>query len=389
MIYPENTYMKDIHFIHANMYMGGGEKALLCLLKNFDTAKYDVSLSLSFEGGELLDDVPEAVSVEVHPWTELARDCAALPFGKRMRYIYYAMRLKAAGSSDKTVWLARIYDLCHHAAADAVLAYALAPISTVILGALSTAKYKAVWVHCLLDGDEEYYCPAAPFLREYQTVFCVSEAVRASFCRVFPAYADKAVVMYNLIAPEEIRALADEKVLPREPDTFTLCTVTRLSNKKGTEMIPGIVRRLTDDGYRVKWYLVGDGDKRETVEQLAQEYGVTDRLILCGTKKNPYPYMNCCDVYVQPTGAEGFGLSVQEARILCKPIVATDIPAMREQLENGENALLVDWTAGAYAEGIEKLLDSPELRARFCERLKGAVYDNRRELEKLYGFIGE
>ena len=379
--------MKTIHFIHSNMYMGGGEKALLRLLNCLDTSEYDVSLTLNFEGGELLPNVPSAVHTQIRSWETLLQDCAALPIPKRIRYRYYALRMNAAKGPKKMCWVSRIWDLCHHVSADVVLAYALAPLTTMILGALSTAKYKAVWVHCLLDDDVDYYRPAAPFLKKYQTVFCVSEAVKESFCRHFPACADKAVVMYNLIDPKEIRTLAEEKVIPPIADTFTLCTVTRISPQKGTEMIPEIVRRLIDDGYRVKWYLIGDGEKRETVEQLAEVCGVTDRIIFCGTVKNPYPYMKCCDVCVQPSGSEGYGLSVQEARVLCKPIVTTDIPAMHEQFTDGESALLVDWTVDAFVEGIEKLLDSPELRARFCENLKDAVYDDRRELEKLYGFI--
>lgn len=369
------------------MYMGGGEKTLLRLLNSLDTSEYDVSLTLNFKGGELLPDVPERVRTQIHPWETLSRDCASLPFLKRMKFRYYVLRLRTAAGMKKICLIARIWDLCHHISADAVLAYAFAPLTTMLIGALSTAKYRALWIHCLLDGAEDYYRPASEFLKKYQTVFCVSEAVKDSFCRAFPAYADKAVVMYNLTVPEEIRALADADVLPREPDTFTLCTVTRVAPGKGTEMIPEIIRRLTDDGYRVKWYLVGDGEKRETVEQLAETCGVMDKIVFCGTQKNPYPYMKCCDVYVQPTRAEGFGLSVNEAKILCKPIVVTDLPCMHEQLIPDENAILTEDTADAFVNGIEKLLDSPELRARFCENLKDAVYDDRRELEKLYGYI--
>ncbi len=379
--------MKTIHFIHSNMYMGGGEKALLRLLNSLDTSKYDVSLTLNYEGGELLPDIPGSVRTQIYPWDALAQDCAALPFLKYMRYCYYALRLRTVKDPKKVCWAARIWDLCHHVSADAVLAYAFAPLTTMLIGALSTARYKALWVHCLLDGDEDYYRPAAPFLQRYQTVFCVSEAVKDSFCRHFPACADKAVVMYNLICPQEIRELADELLIPTEPDTFTLCTVTRIAPGKGAELIPELVRRLTGDGYRVKWYLVGDGDNTEEVMRLAELYGVNDKIVFCGTLKNPYPYIKCCDVYVQPTRAEGFGLSVNEAKILCKPIVVTDLPCMHEQFIPNENAILTEGTADAFAAGIEKLLDSPELRERFSENLKSVRYDDQSEMDKLYAYI--
>ena len=79
-------------------------------------------------------------------------------------------------------------------------------------------------------------------------------------------------------------------------------------------MVPKTVRLLLDAGYNVKWYLVGDGDLRETVEAEAEKYGVGENVILLGTKTNPYPYIKNCDIYVQTSYSEGWGLPFRKQR---------------------------------------------------------------------------
>ena len=380
------TREKSVRFIHWNMLVGGAEKSLLRLLKNFDCKKYDTALTMHEASGELFSEIPEGVKVDIVPMESFSEDCARLPFGKMMKSFYYAFRCKRA-KEDRFDWLMKIYDLCHHITADTVIVYAFVSPFCLQLGALSTAKRKALWIHGILAPDDVFLKVLPPFLDAFDTFFCVSEAVRAWFNELYPEQASKTVVMYNLTDTEKIRMLADEEALPKEKDVSVLCTVTRIVRDKGTELIPEIARRLTEDGYNIRWYLVGDGYMREYIEQIAGQLGVADKIIFCGTKINPYPYVKACDVYVQPTFSEGFCLSVNEAKILCRPIVVTDIPCMYEQLEPNKNALFAEWSIDAFVEKTEKLLDSPELREQFTEDLKNAVYDNQRELDKLYSFI--
>ena len=148
------------------------------------------------------------------------------------------------------------------------------------------------------------------------------------------------------------------------------------------------VRYFLDAGYSVKWYLVGDGPLRNTIEEKCREYGVVDDVILVGTQKNPYPYIKSCDIYVQTSSSEGYCKTTMEAKTLNKAIVTTDAPGMREQFRSDENGLIVDdMTPEALFEGIRTLLDNPEMHNRFVEKLKEEVHDNSCELDKLYAFI--
>ena len=56
---------------------------------------------------------------------------------------------------------------------------------------------------------------------------------------------------------------------------------------------------LKDNNISFKWYLVGDGSLSEKIINESKELGVQDRVILLGTKLNPYPYLKQADLYVQ------------------------------------------------------------------------------------------
>lgn len=64
-------------------------------------------------------------------------------------------------------------------------------------------------------------------------------------------------------------------------------------------------------------------------------------LFLLGRKDNPYPYMKNCELYIQPSRHEGFGLTLFEARLLKQTVIATKLPAFKEQIIDRENGLLV------------------------------------------------
>ncbi len=169
---------------------------------------------------------------------------------------------------------------------------------------------------------------------------------------------------------------------------ISLCTVGRLSPEKGQTLIPKTARMLKDAGYGIHWYLVGDGPDREVLEKLICEHGVGDSVFLLGTKSNPYPYMKQCDIYVQTSFSEGYCLTTAEASVLCRPVVTTNLPVMKEQFVSGENGLIVEeMTSEALFDGIRYLIDNPDIRQKFVDSLKNKTWDNAEELKKLYAFF--
>lgn len=220
--------------------------------------------------------------------------------------------------------------------------------------------------------------------------FVYQKHVAGIFIFDFPKAGAKSQVFYNLLNKEEIERKADMQVeeLRTEKDENVLVTVGRLEPIKGQMLIPEVAKMLEEDGYQFRWYLIGDGSMYGELEHRINELGVSDKVILLGSKDNPYPYIKGCDVYVQTSLNEGFGLTVAEAKILYKPIVTTDAGVMSEQILNGETGVIIEKAEPELLfENIKTMLDCPEVRACYIQNLQRVEYDTAKEMQKLYEFI--
>lgn len=118
--------------------------------------------------------------------------------------------------------------------------------------------------------------------------------------------------------------------------------------------------------------ILGEGDRREELESLIQECGISNDVELPGFVDNPFKYMKQADVFVLSSQWEGFGNVVVEAMACGTPIVSTDCPSgPAEILENGEYGQLVP-TADpeALAAAIEATLAEPPAPEPLIERAK-------------------
>ena len=85
----------------------------------------------------------------------------------------------------------------------------------------------------------------------------------------------------------------------------------------------------------IKLVILGEGSKRKELEGLVEDLGISERVILPGFVRNPYPYLSNCDLFVLSSKWEGLANVLREAMIFGKKIVATDCPSgTREILEN-------------------------------------------------------
>ena len=385
---------KRIAFVTNPMTVGGVERALTALLKGMDYSRYEVVLWTKNAGGafeKLVDP-----RVEIRYWDtgnsrkQLAEALRKGRLGRFCKGLYCRFLLRRTGQDwvRYEYYEAKAQRICDEEAYDAVIAY-----QGLYSGVLATALYrlkapvKIAWIH----GEQSFTRRQAAFLskeyRRFHRLFCVSESIREQFCTAFPDVSDRTSVFYNLTDAGDIRKRALEKmdIVFHRP---AVLTVGRISKPKGQILIPKAVRILLDEGYDIYWYLVGDGEMRQTLEAEIEKYGVQDRVVLLGTKRNPYPYIQGCDIYVQPSFSEGYCTATVEAKILGKPVVTTDAPGMREQFVSGENGLIVDaMTPEAIGDGVRRLLDRPELREKFAGALKEEAFDRSAQLQILYNFM--
>ena len=165
-------------------------------------------------------------------------------------------------------------------------------------------------------------------------------------------------MLENIISPTLLKSLAES--LPEEYETNSkkLLTIGRFSAQKGYDMAVRAAEILDKKGYDFKWFAVGKGDLMPQIKEEIASRSLQDKFILLGEKSNLYPYINGCDIYVQPSYFEGKSIAIDEAKLFEKPIVCTSFPTVYDQLTDGETALLAEINPQSIAQKIEALLST-------------------------------
>ena len=167
-----------------------------------------------------------------------------------------------------------------------------------------------------------------------------------------------------------------------------ILTVGRLANQKGYDIALESCKMLKKKGIDFRWYSLGIGPLKEEIEEYIKNNDLKDEFKLLGVRANPYPYIKNCDIYVQTSKFEGFGLAIAEARMLNKPVVTTRFDAVYNQMIDRKNGLVVDMDAKGVTEGILELINNNELYNSIVEYLKTEKKGNIEELDKFYELIG-
>ncbi|MBT1182129.1 glycosyltransferase [Bifidobacterium sp. CP2] len=236
-------------------------------------------------------------------------------------------------------------------------------VETAIAAAIPALR-KATWVH---DAEFGWMPESHPYLHRFDRIFCVSQSVKQVMDSRYPEFSTRTSVLYTPIDVKAIRKKALEQVAsPRgigvDFDGITIVTLARLSPEKNVALAIRTAAELHKMGVPFRWLVFGDGSRRSHLGRMIANARLEGCMTLCGSVDNPYPYVANADCYVQTSRSEGFGLAVQEARILGTPVVATDIPAFREQIRDGVTGFLCESDAKSIASAIARLQADPEMR---------------------------
>lgn len=91
-------------------------------------------------------------------------------------------------------------------------------------------------------------------------------------------------------------------------------------------------KKIKEDEYgdnilekKIYLLMVGDGKETKELVKYVEENKLTDRIIFLGNKKNPYPYFKMADYVILTSLNEGYPVVFQEAMVLDKKIITTDV----------------------------------------------------------------
>jgi glycosyltransferase involved in cell wall biosynthesis len=186
----------------------------------------------------------------------------------------------------------------------------------------------------------------------------------------------------RLGAPSPERRAEQRRASGITDDALVLVNVARQEYQKGhrhlVAALPAVLERHPDVQLRVAGRT---GTETPALEQLVAATGVGAHVDFLGHVPGVADFLATGDLFVFPSLYEGMPGAVIEAMAMGLPIVASDIPSVREVVEPATNALLVDPSDHrALADAIATLLDDPARRHAYGQESR-RIYETRFRLD--------
>ncbi len=171
---------------------------------------------------------------------------------------------------------------------------------------------------------------------------------------------------------------------PESP--LRLVGVGRLSAGKNFDACIRAVPLIREKGLDARLTLVGEGDRRASLEAVASNVGVGDVVEFAGSlpRDEVFKDLASSHIFVFPSAAEGFPKAVLEAMACGLPVVASRVSVLPHLLADGCGELLAGTTAEDVAEAVIRLARDPERMAAMGraarERARGYTLERWRDL---------
>jgi glycosyltransferase involved in cell wall biosynthesis len=213
----------------------------------------------------------------------------------------------------------------------------------------------------------------------YSKLICISEAVRESVLAQFPELENRCIVIHNGVLLPPVSNVPSKKVrlhLGINADSVVFVNMGRFIPSKGhLELIEAfeLARAKSPKSHLL---IAGDGPLWSLAKHKIIARRLTDCVHLLGNINinEVQEILACGDVFVFPSIREGFSNAILEAMANSLPIVAYDIPSVREIVENHVTGILVpEHDTRALAEAMLILASDRSLRSEIGRQAREKV----------------
>jgi len=212
-------------------------------------------------------------------------------------------------------------------------------------------------------------CAVAWSYRKADRVVALSNGVRDDLITRYGLQPEKVKTVYNPVELAFIAkaATANCEDLVEEKDSFRILSAGRLVRQKGFDILINAVARLRPLNIRLT--ILGEGEDRKDLLNLAERLGVKERVFLPGFQKNPYSWMGRSDLFVLSSRWEGFGHVIVEAMASGTPVLSTRCKSGPEEIiTDGVDGILCEpESVEDMAEKIHFMIRNPDARARLSQ----------------------
>lgn len=340
--------MKKIVFGITSLTLGGAERVLVDIVNELKK-DYDITIFTLYGNGEFESELDYGIK-RVSVYNKKYND---LNFFQK-KYMSLCMVSKFFRKNLFSKYIKGKYDV--------EIAFLEGPL-TWLFSEESNAR-KIAWVHNdieLVFGvgkdanikrslSEESY-------NKYEKIAFVSEDNLNKFKKIFPNNATYKQVIYNYININNV--ITKSKVfVPKEykNEDIKFVVVSRLTAQKGIDRLIE-VHNILIKKIKHHIYVIGDGPMRSELEDKIKTLNLNETFHLLGKKENPYPYIKYADYFMLPSRFEGYGMVIEEAKILGKPILITDTAA-REAVIGYKNSIVVENSQEGVLNGMKKMIET-------------------------------
>lgn len=193
---------------------------------------------------------------------------------------------------------------------------------------------------------------------------CVSEKTKNDVSR-WPFIKSKLGVVYNGVSPFELT--------PRKDSTFNVGTIAELHKIKGLDVLLIAWSKFIKK-HQGKLIIIGEGEERENLENMAKNLNILDSVIFKGSVENAKSQLLNFDIFCLPSRSEALPYSLVEAGFAGLPVIATSVGGIPEIVESGiSGSLIPPEDPEALLSSLVLFYDNPRMRDRLGASLKKSV----------------
>lgn len=341
--------MKKIVFGITSLTLGGAERVLVDLANELSKSEeYQITIFTIYGQGELEKQLSKKVILK-SIYSESYNKLSTI---KQKLFVPISILIR-----KNKIYIKYIKNQC-----DKEIAFLEGPITRIFACGKEKNK-KIAWVHndiAQVFGtgikaklkrkiDERLY-------DKFSKLVFVSNSNLETFKQTYLRNKSEKHVIYNYIDSKKVLEKSEEHVKTKFDENSTnLVTVARLVPQKALDRLIKIHSKLIQEGIKHIIYIIGEGPEKEKLQELIKKNNCEDTVKMLGKKENPYPYMKKADYICLFSEFEGYGMVLEEAKILNKYILITDTAA-KEAVENYKKSKIFENSESGIYDGLKNIL---------------------------------
>ena len=366
-------------FRHRSMEMGGVEKVMLSIVNNLNPEKFEITVCLNLNQGELRNEFPPHIRKLY--LAEGKEDFSKNIILQKIQLYQRKKKLEKLRKNPEIIdkqYLREYYDI--------EIGMTYNDFESVLNSSNKNSK-KIGWFHSEINVPG--LKPLLPeILKQFPQfdvmVYCSQKIKDLMHIHHPDLHFPREKVIINAISIEEIKVKAAEKIEPfSEKPSFV--SVGRLHYRKGYHKLIEAHTKLIREGHDHQILIVGEGEHRQNLEKLIKENKVERTFILLGNKMNPYPYIKNADFFILPSESEAWPLVIAEALILQKPIIATDTGDVSMMIAPEKTGILIPYKVEEMYYSMKRFLTDKPLISEIKINLQNIEdqFDNKKIFESI------